>query len=112
MKQQKPNAVQRKLAADWEAMQDRWASAPKFARVQVSTGRSRLAAPQLQNFPPTTPEARSVIASFATPGGSTALAPAKVYTGTAIIGIATMHKSNLIPIFNTEAAKDVAAMRR
>mgnify|MGYP006279864759 CR=1 FL=1 len=39
-------------------------------------------------------------------------APQKVYTGNAIVGIATMHKSNLVPIFNEQAAKDVANMRR
>lgn len=34
------------------------------------------------------------------------------YTGTAVLGIATMHKSNLVPIFNPEAAVDAATMRR
>lgn len=41
-----------------------------------------------------------------------AKAPPKVYTGDKIVGIATMHKSNLVPIFNEQAAKDVASMRR
>lgn len=36
----------------------------------------------------------------------------QVYTGDKIIGIATMHKSNLVPIFNNDAAKDVSSMRR
>lgn len=36
----------------------------------------------------------------------------QVYTGDKIVGIATMHKSNLVPIFNDEAAKEVAKMRR
>lgn len=36
----------------------------------------------------------------------------KKYTGTAIVGLATMHKSNIVPIFNEQAAKDVANMRR
>jgi hypothetical protein len=35
-----------------------------------------------------------------------------VYTGDKILGIASMHKSNLVPIFNDTAAKDVASMRR
>lgn len=34
------------------------------------------------------------------------------YTGNKIVGIAAMHKSNLVPIFNDDAAKDVASMRR
>lgn len=36
----------------------------------------------------------------------------KKYTGTACIGIAAMHKSNLVPIFNADAAVDAATMRR
>lgn len=44
--------------------------------------------------------------------GSTAPAEKKVYTGDKIVGIAAMHKSNLVPIFNDDAAKDVASMRR
>ena len=34
------------------------------------------------------------------------------YTGTLIKGIATMHKSNAVPIMNEEQAIDVARMRR
>jgi hypothetical protein len=36
----------------------------------------------------------------------------KVYTGTKIVGIATMHKSNAVPVFNDEQAKDISSMRR
>lgn len=36
----------------------------------------------------------------------------KVYTGDQMIGIAAMHKSNLVPIFQEQAAKDVSSMRR
>ncbi len=39
-------------------------------------------------------------------------APDKVYTGTKIIGIGTMHKSNAVPIFSDEQAVDIASMRR
>lgn len=34
------------------------------------------------------------------------------YTGEAMIGIGTLHKSNAIPIFNEQEAKDQASMRR
>lgn len=50
--------------------------------------------------------------SLGTMSGSTAPAPKKEYTGDKIVGIAAMHKSNLVPIFNDDAAKDVASMRR
>jgi hypothetical protein len=36
----------------------------------------------------------------------------KVYTGNNMIGIGTLHKSNAIPIFRDEDAKDMAKMRR
>ena len=36
----------------------------------------------------------------------------KIYTGTEIIGIAVMHKSNAVPIRNKKSAEEVAKMRR
>jgi hypothetical protein len=38
--------------------------------------------------------------------------PEKVYTGTEIMGIAQMHKSNAVPIRNKKSAEEVARMRR
>lgn len=35
-----------------------------------------------------------------------------VYTGTLIKGIATMHKSNAVPIMNSEQAVEISQMRR
>ena len=34
------------------------------------------------------------------------------YSGTAMIGIATMHKSNSVPVFSADDAKDISKMRR
>ena len=36
----------------------------------------------------------------------------QMYTGNAVVGVATMHKSNSVPVFNADAARDVAQMRR
>jgi N-acetylglucosamine-6-phosphate deacetylase len=44
--------------------------------------------------------------------GVATLAPAKVYTGTMVKGIATMHKSNAVPVFSNEEAVDISKMRR
>lgn len=52
------------------------------------------------------------IPSLNTGGGVAALAPAKVYTGTKVKGIATMHKSNAVPVFSDEEAIDISKMRR
>ena len=34
------------------------------------------------------------------------------YTGTKILGIGTMHKSNAVPVFSDEEAQDISRMRR
>lgn len=34
------------------------------------------------------------------------------YTGDAMIGIATLHKSNAVPVFSTEEAENISKMRR
>ena len=43
--------------------------------------------------------------------GATKASP-KVYTGTKVLGIATMHKSNAVPVFNSEEAVQISNMRR
>lgn len=105
-KEKRPTKAQRELAAAEEALIKRWGSAPKFARTAKPS-----AVKPLESV-------RSLLReneprhSLVTPGGSTALKPAAKYTGTAILGIATMHKSNAVPIFNSKAAIEVSAMRR
>ena len=51
--------------------------------------------------------------SLATAGDScTKPIHGKVYTGDKMIGIGTLHKSNAVPIFSDDDAKDQALMRR
>ena len=45
-------------------------------------------------------------------GGVAVLAAPKIYTGTKVKGIATMHKSNAVPVFSDEQAIDISKMRR
>jgi len=44
--------------------------------------------------------------------GNATMPPPKVYTGTKVKGIATMHKSNAVPVFSDEEAVDISRMRR
>ena len=44
--------------------------------------------------------------------GTTAKKENPVYTGTLVKGIATMHKSNAVPVINQQEAEDIAKMRR
>jgi len=53
------------------------------------------------------------IPSLETKGNNVApAAEHKVYTGDSVLGIGILHKSNMVPIFNSDAAKDIAKMRR
>ena len=44
--------------------------------------------------------------------GSTAKTMPQQYTGDQMLGVATMHKSNAVPVFNQDAARDISNMRR
>ena len=59
-----------------------------------------------------TPRTTTHYPSLNSMSGSTAPVEKIVYTGDKIVGIAAMHKSNLVPIFNDDNAKEVASMRR
>ena len=61
------------------------------------------------------PEGRNTTSHIKSRGdftGNATLPPAKVYTGTKVKGIATMHKSNAVPVFSDEVAVDISKMRR
>lgn len=44
--------------------------------------------------------------------GTTSSKPSPVYTGTKMLGIGVMHKSNSVPVFSDDEAKQLATMRR
>ena len=62
----------------------------------------------------TVPEGRSsrTLRSLSTVGGGTAKPADKVYTGTKMLGVGVLHKSNAVPVFSEDDAKDLAKMRR
>lgn len=53
-----------------------------------------------------------VIPSLGTGIGVATRKADNVYTGNAMIGIATMHKSNSVPVFSAQEAVDISKMRR
>jgi len=55
---------------------------------------------------------RSALQKTVFVSGACAKPEEKVYTGTKLLGIATMHKSNMVPVFKAEDAADIASMRR
>jgi hypothetical protein len=101
----------RELDESWKEIQKKWGiEAEEKKRTRA------LSAPSLSgNYSLKIPEGRNTTAhlkSRDTGAGNATLAPAKVYTGTKVIGIATMHKSNAIPVFSDDQAKDISKMRR
>ena len=98
----------RELDASWKELQAKWELDADEKR------RQRALAAEPLNYKLSTPVGRSNthnIPSRVTPGSSTAPVH-KVYTGTKVLGIGTMHKSNAVPIFSNEEAHDIATMRR
>ena len=99
----------RELDESWKELQKKWAvEADEKKRTRALAAEPlayKLSAPPGRN---TTNHIKSL-----NPGvGVATLAPAKVYTGTKIKGIGTMHKSNAVPIFSDEEAVAIANMRR
>lgn len=99
----------RDLDESWKEIQKRWG----IEAEEKKRKRALTAEPLKGNYSLAIPADRSTahIPSRDT-GGNATLAPAKVYTGTKVKGIATMHKSNAVPIFSDEEAVDIAHMRR
>ncbi len=97
----------RELAADWEQLKARWA-------VPAPTRRRQTFEPLAGSYALTVPAGRastSVIPSMPMTGNAAKATP-KVYTGTKVKGIATMHKSNAVPVFSDEEAVEISRMRR
>ena len=104
-KKRKPNAKQRELDASWEALIKKYATKTIVPKKEQSLSDVySLGKPARRETPK--------IPSLPFSGGACTKAPEKVYTGTKIIGIGTMHKSNAVPIFSDDEAKDIASMRR
>jgi hypothetical protein len=99
----------RELEADWKQLLKRQGVAAEAKKRR----RALAAEPLVYNLTGATDRAGTAhIPSLGTGGGVAVLAPAKVYTGTKVKGIATMHKSNAVPVFSDEQAVDISRMRR
>ena len=102
-KKRKPNAKQRQLQSDWEALLKKYEPKKPLPAVKDSFSYS-LGRPARRETPK--------IPSLPFTGAPCTKKEAPVYTGTAIKGIGTMHKSNAVPIFSDEQAIEIATMRR
>jgi len=101
----------RELADMWQQKQQEWSKlAPKFSPNPIDS-RKKIEKPFPKYTPPPGRESEK-IASLPFTAGPCTKAPDKVYTGTKIKGIGTMHKSNAVPIFSDEEAIEISKMRR
>lgn len=100
-KKRKPTAKQRDLIANWQGILEKYEVSNKVKHTKKKSN-YKLEVPRKVTHHP----------SLNSSGGSTTKPEPKVYTGDAMLGIATMHKSNSVPVFKVEDAKDISKMRR
>ena len=107
------NAEEARLARELDSSWKELLKRQGLAAEEKKRRRALAADPLVYNLTGATDRAGTAhIPSRDTGGGVAALAPAKVYTGTELIGIGQLHKSNGIPIFRKQDAEDLAKMRR
>lgn len=99
----------RELDAEWKALKKKWeveAEDKRKARAMKAEPLTyKLSAPAGRDTGPRIPSLNSG-------AGVATMAAPKVYTGTKVKGIATMHKSNAVPVFSDEEAVEISRMRR
>ena len=100
----------RQLDEDWKELQKKWG-----VEADEKRRKRALEAEPLQ-YTLTAPAGRSTTHSIKSlDTGHTGAVRTKdipQYTGTKILGIGTMHKSNAVPVFSDSEAKDISTMRR
>jgi hypothetical protein len=99
----------RQLDADWRELQKKWdidADDKKRKRA--------LAAEPLQYTlsAPVGRETQHIASRDTGHSGAVRTKDIPQYTGNAIVGISTLHKSNAVPVFSREEAIDISKMRR
>ena len=99
----------RELDASWKELQK------KYELDAEAKKRQRALAAQPLTYKLSSPPGRSTsnhIPSRNTGDGIASSKPVPQYTGTKMLGIGVMHKSNSVPIFSDEEAVDISKMRR
>ena len=98
----------RELEASWKELQK------KYELDAEAKKRQRALAAQPLTYKLSAPAGRETerFPSRNTGDGIAASKPVPQYTGTKMLGIGVMHKSNSVPIFSDEEAVDISKMRR
>ena len=100
----------RQLDEDWKELQKKWGVEADEKR------RKRAMAAEPLQYTLTAPNGRGTtqhIKSLDTGHiGAISSKQSPKYTGTKVLGIGTMHKSNAVPIFSDDEAVEISSMRR
>ena len=92
------------LEAEWQRLKDKYEPA-----VKIKVGRSSYVPPKTMRRDSDQPRIPSLDTGVK---GAVNVRMPMQYTGDKIVGIGTMHKSNAVPIFSDQEAKDISSMRR
>jgi hypothetical protein len=93
----------RELAADWDKLVKKHGTSNKIIKTEKLS------------YKLTTPAGRTTTTNIPSRNTGDGIGSSKQipkYTGTKILGIGTMHKSNAVPIFSDDEAKSISSMRR
>jgi len=111
-KQKWANAEQKQRAqqldAEWNELMKKWGADQR----EKERTRGLRAATYKPAVNPRISEARSIPSLPDQHVGAVTVKQTPKYTGDKIVGIGTMHKSNAVPIFSDQEAKEISSMRR
>lgn len=99
----------RELESSWKQLQKKWEI------LETDKKRNRAMKAETLSYtlaPPPGRQTSNHIPSLNTGEGVAVLKTVPEYTGTEMIGISQMAKSNAVPVFNTDHVVDIARMRR
>ena len=95
------------LEQNWQNIQKRWATAPKQTTVYGSKVK-----PLTKPEPYRRGNNNHIPSVESVHTGAIAPPTQHQYTGSAMIGVATLHKSNAVPVFSRDEAVEISKMRR
>ena len=96
------------LDTEWRDLQKKWGAEAE----EKKRNRALKAKPYVAPVNPRIAELRKFDSVDSGHTGAVTIKQTPQYTGDKIVGIGTMHKSNAVPIFSDQEAKDISSMRR
>jgi hypothetical protein len=97
------------LANEWNKKLDEYKAMSKKVYFKPKSNSAESLAPRI---PPGRQSSRSIPSIDSGHTGAISSKAPQMYTGNKMIGIGTLHKSNAVPIFSDDEAKDISRMRR